>query len=315
MQTKYLLTPIKRVHGRQIGHRLSSTTPEVRPFLYRPRRKMDSAPPEIELTASELGLMLQGSLVLKVVNNRSVSLRCSTTTPPQPAEGTEPRALGDDKYATIYHPCVFEANINTSTTTASENMIVQHQCPLLKLPRELRDHIHSFVYPGEVITIKQPEKHSSEEDYIFGVKEPAYKHGTGLLSTCKQIRSETIPFFFGHNIFQGSEWALWCRELSAEAVDALTEIRDDDAHVYDDDDFGRFKQLAEKIRRTKSLTIRNRHEGIRMGVAKLRLGKSGFRGDWLVGPNGEEVWSAVMPESSKREAVEDKWSMLDRLSG
>lgn len=174
----------------------------------------------------------------------------------------------------------------------------QRPCWLFQLPRELRDLIYGFLYPGNVITLVNPV-HLRNRDESTICRAPTYTRNTGLLGTCKQLRSETIPFFFGRNIFQGEDidWAPWYWRLSEEAVDALKEMRYVDSCFYHGSNAERFSDLADllecfgKIKQLKK---------IRPGVVKIRLMEPGSwyqsSAQWLEGANGEEIWSSTFVE-------------------
>lgn len=96
-------------------------------------------------------------------------------------------------------PAAFTISI-TATTSKEDILRLRNQqvCPLLKLPRELRDHIYGRV-----------SKRSRDDDDAFAAawrRESLWHRNRGLLQTSSQLREEFAPVYYAQTNFEMSHW-------------------------------------------------------------------------------------------------------------
>lgn len=87
-----------------------------------------------------------------------------------------------------------DLSLSSSTPGDGESGDSKHDCHLLKLPAELRNYIYelAIVQPSGIVIGPWRKLPPSKEPQ----KQPA------LTRTCRQVRSEALPIFYGKNVLE-----------------------------------------------------------------------------------------------------------------
>jgi hypothetical protein len=109
------------------------------------------------------------------------------------------------------------------------NTATKDECHLLAIAPELRNSIYEYtlIAPEPLNTVKRISRFSSEKGAMIRGSE--FRQEPALLWTCKQIRAEALPIFYGANTFHdsaqdiGGFWFL--RHLTAEKRAVLRALR------------------------------------------------------------------------------------------
>ncbi|OCL11637.1 hypothetical protein AOQ84DRAFT_183112 [Glonium stellatum] len=111
--------------------------------------------------------------------------------------------------------------ISHSGSTSNLRNLTTHNSatPLLRLPRELRDYIWEYVCGGQLIHVKGNRgslcyicSMDSPKSTHISCSKPMSKHlSLGLQSTSRQLYHETMPIFYGTNIFSFDHAKVWFR--------------------------------------------------------------------------------------------------------
>lgn len=95
----------------------------------------------------------------------------------------------------------------------SSSMTSNPECKLLSIAAELRNNIYRFtVVSDHVITITR--RHTVSRLHLSGKTYVALHLEPTLAATCSQVQSESLPIFYGENIFDVDQIVRWPAALT-----------------------------------------------------------------------------------------------------